>query len=278
MPRKLLCEYGPVFYRLSVAKEQLRHTLTDLLSRPSFATTQQQEPLPDVAMEFTAPLIDDLMGGVPEMQRNKAENLAIAAVKLNGLMIYPGEVFSFWRTVGDCNRANGYQEGRVMVNGRMVRGFGGGLCELASHLHNLVLRSPLQVVELHHHSDALFPDLRARVPYERGGSVLYSYLDYRFRNDTDQPVQLIFQLTKNDLKAQLRSSYPFPHRYQLLEENHHFAREGEAYYRNSRIFRLVIDKMSDKVIRRELLHINHSRVLYDPALIPRELLREQSSC
>lgn len=273
MPRKLLCEYGPLFYWMSTVKEQLRHSLSDIRNKPPFAEKIERALLPNIVMEFTAPLVDDLMGGVPEMQQNKAENLAIAAVKLDGLMIFPGETLSFWHSVGDCNAAGGYREGRVMVNGKMVRGFGGGLCELASHLHNLVLRSPLQVVELHHHSDALFPDLRERIPYERGVSVLYKYLDYRVCNNTDQPVQLKFQLTDTELHAQLRSERAFPHRYQLLEEDHHFAKEGQSYYRNSRIYRLVIAKDSGETIRKELLHNNHSRVMYDPALIAPDLLR-----
>lgn len=67
---------------------------------------------------------------------------------------------------------------------------GGGLCQLANLIHWLVLNSPLTVTEIHHHSDALFPDDQRRVPFGTGTSVFYKNVDYQFQNTTDQPVQL----------------------------------------------------------------------------------------
>lgn len=55
----------------------------------------------------------------------------------------------------------------------------------------MVLNSPLTVTELHHHTDALFPDSGRRVPFGTGTSIFYKNVDYRFRNDTDTPVQLL---------------------------------------------------------------------------------------
>ena len=69
----------------------------------------------------------------------------------------------------------------------------------------LVLHSPLEVVEFHSHSDALAPDHGERVPFSSGTSVSYNYIDYRFRNNTDQNVQLLVWCDEEKLYGELRN-------------------------------------------------------------------------
>lgn len=138
-----------------------------------------------------------------------------------------------------------------------------------------MLNSPLTVTELHHHSDALFPDERRTVPFGTGTSVFYNNVDYRFRNDTDQPVQLLVWLREDELCGELRSLRPFSCRYRLVEENSHYACLDDGYYRLSRVYKLTIDRASGRTLRRELILDNRSRVLFDPALIPPEELRRE---
>jgi vancomycin resistance protein VanW len=142
-------------------------------------------------------------------------------------------------------------------------------------IHWMVLNSPLTVTELHHHSDALFPDERRRVPFGTGTSVQYNYVDYRFCNTTDQPVQILAWIEDGELCGELRSLRPFPFLYRLVEENHHFRREGEDYYRISQVYRIVTDRETGEEKAKELILDNHSRVLYDHALIPREAIRQE---
>ena len=147
---------------------------------------------------------------------------------------------------------------------------GGGLCQMANMVHFLVLNSPLEVTELHHHTDALFPDERRRVPFGTGTSVFYNNVDYRFKNNLDQNVQILVWIENGELCGELRSEKPFKYRYKLVEENHHFAKEGDDYYRISQIYRVVIDKATGEEVRKELILNNHSRVMYDHSLIPKE--------
>lgn len=152
---------------------------------------------------------------------------------------------------------------------------GGGLCQLANLIHYLVLHSPLTVTELHHHSDALFPDDRRRVPFGTGTSIFYPHVDYRFRNDTDQPVQLRVWLEEDDLCGELRGTAPFPLRYRLREEGSGYVREGEEYYRVSQVYRITCDRTTGEEVGRELLLDNHSKVLFDPALIPADQMLQR---
>ena len=65
----------------------------------------------------------------------------------------------------------------------------------------------------------------------------------------------------------------FPWKYNLVEEGHHFQKEGEKYYRVSKIYKETIDKSSEDVIDKELVLDNHSEVMYDYNLIPKELIK-----
>ena len=145
---------------------------------------------------------------------------------------------------------------------------------MANMIHWLVLNSPLDVTELHHHTDALFPDERRRVPFGTGTSVTYNYIDYRFKNNTNQDVQILVWCENGELCGELRSEKEFPYRYKLIEENHHFKKESNGkYYRISQVYRLIIDKKTNKEIKKELILNNHSEVMYDYKLIPKEQIR-----
>ena len=166
-----------------------------------------------------------------------------------------------------------HKDGRIIKKNKLVAGVGGGLCNLGNTLHLLILHSPLEVTEFHKHSDALAPDEGPRVPFAAGTSVCYNHIDYRFRNNTDQNIQIIVWRNGEELHAELRSEREFDCNYELIEEDHHFKKEGEKFYRNSMIYRNVTDKKTGSV-RKELIHNNHSEVMFDYSLIPGELVRE----
>jgi vancomycin resistance protein VanW len=123
------------------------------------------------------------------------------------------------------------------------------------------------------------PDGRRRVPFGPGTSISYTLLDYRFRNTTSTPVQLRVWLDDTFLYGELRSTEPLTEKYKILEEDSHYARDGQGvFYRNSRVYRLVIDRKTNEELRRELILQNHSEVLYEYDLIPKDQIRESASC
>ncbi|MDD6221611.1 MAG: VanW family protein [Lachnospiraceae bacterium] len=274
MGRKLFCEISPTTYRISVRKEIMLRYLRDFFHRAKIARTHQEEELPNIVKSHSSLLLRKLAGVDMKLQENKVTNIRLACQKINGLIIQPGETFSFWRTLGPAGKKQGYQEGLVISNGKLLKGYGGGLCQMANMVHWLVLNSPLEVTELHHHTDAIFPDDRRRVPFGTGTSVFYNYIDYRFYNNTDQNVQLLVWVADGLLNGELRSERPFPCRYKLVEENSHFRKEGDKYYRISQVYRIVIDRESGRQLRKEQILDNHSEVLYDYSLIPKEQIRD----
>lgn len=273
MGRKLFCDISPTCYKISVRKEILLRNIKDSLSREKIATEISKNPLPNIVKSHTSILIRKLHGVDLKLQENKVTNIMLACNKINGIIIKPGETFSYWRTVGKITAKEGYKKGLVIGRKGFTEGYGGGLCQMANMIHWLVLNSPLEVTELHHHTDALFPDERRRVPFGSGTSIVYNNLDYRFKNNTDQNVQILVWVEDGELCGELRSEREFPCRYKLVEENHHFKKENDKYYRISQVYRIVIDRKTNDELYKELILDNHSEVMYDYDLIPKDEIR-----
>ena len=266
--RKLFCEYGPLCYRISLSKEILCKRLRDWQSGLNIARRRQTDTLPALVKGHRSPVLRHLAGVDMSLQENKGINLSLAAAAIDGVIVAPGETFSFWALVGQPTARRGFVPGLALGGGRLQTAVGGGLCQLANLIHYLVLHSPLEVTELHHHTDALFPDDRRRVPFGTGTSVFCPHLDYRFTNPTGQPVQIRVWLSEGDLCGELRAQEPFPCRYRLAEVGHCFVQEEDGWYRVSQVYRRIFDRATGIQTGEELILDNHSRVLYDPALIP----------
>ncbi|MBO6140159.1 MAG: VanW family protein [Ruminococcus sp.] len=271
--RKLFCEISPTTHMISEKKESLKKHIKDMMSKEKIARNKSRKKLRNVVSAKDSQLIKKGKGIDPVMQENKAVNINLACKKLNGLVIHPGETFSFWQSIGPTTKRRGYKDGRVLINGQLYPGIGGGLCNLANVLHNLVLLSPLDVTEFHEHSDALAPDHGERVPFSAGTSVSYYYNDYRFKNNTDMDVQLVFWCDAEELHGELRSEREFPNTYSISEEDHHFEPEGDEYYRISKIYKNTFDRQTGELVNKELVLDNHSKVLFDHSEIPKELIR-----
>ena len=271
--RLLFCEISPLAYTISQKKCIMVRHIKNLMSKEKLAKDIVKEPMPVLVSSHSSHLIKRGPGIDPLTQKNKAHNIRLACKSINGLVIHPGESFSFWVRVGDTTPRRGYKEGRVLINGVLTTGLGGGLCNLANTINRAVLLSPLTVTEFNKHSDALAPDEGERIPLSTGTSVNYNYVDYRFRNDTDRDMQLMARCDKDNLYCEIRSGEEFPEYFGISEEDHHFTKENGKYYRVSKIYRDTYDRESGKLLKHDLIVDNHSEVFFDPELIPKELLR-----
>lgn len=267
MDRKLFCQISPLTYKVSLMKEYLKIDIIDFIKNVKFSKTRNDEILPVIIKSHRSKILRKLDGVDMNLQKNKQKNLSIAGEKINHIVIMPGETFSFWKLVGKPTAKKGYLDGLSISNGNLGDGIGGGLCQLANLIHWLILHSPLEVTMLIHHSDAIFPDSDRRVPFGTGTSVFYKHVDYRFKNTTNQPVQLLIWQSEGDLCGELRSTVKFPYRYQIIEENSGYVKENEIYYRVSQIYKIKINR-DNETISKELILNNHSKVLYDYSLIP----------
>ncbi|MEG2192937.1 MAG: VanW family protein [Oscillospiraceae bacterium] len=261
--RRLFCTISPLTYQISMQKEILKRKFKDLSSSEKFAFEKQKEPLP-VRIYLHESLIRRKLGDVDmTLQENKAVNLSIAAPKIDGILIRPGQTFSFWRLVGKVSEKYGYKQGLTIANGKPDSDIGGGMCQFTNLIHYLILHSQLVITEHHHHDGVdLFPDFGRVIPFGTGTSIMYNYLDYRFKNETEHSFQLLVHTDEEYLWGELRSDVRSPFTYHIHAEDEFFSNEGGVVYRNNKIYRDTIDVRSGNKVLCELIKSNHARVLY----------------
>ncbi len=262
--RKLFCEISPTTYRISVLKCQLIRRIQDLFSPTAFAKQKSDAPLPVCICKHNS-LMRRKLGNVDlQLQEHKVVNLNLSAPSVSGVLIRPGETFSFWRLVGNCTKRKGYQEGLLIRGGEVSKGIGGGMCQFTNLIHWLVLHTPLDIVEHHHHDGMdLFPDYGRQTPFGIGTSILYNYLDYRFRNNTDQTYQLIVFTTEKYLCGEIRATRPLARKYHIKVENECFVEDDGEVFRTGDVFRECVDKATGILLEKQLIKSNYAKVMYD---------------
>lgn len=126
----------------------------------------------------------------------RIHNIALAAARINGILVKPGETFSFNDAVGDISAATGYQSAYIIKEGRTVLGDGGGVCQVSTTLFRAVLAAGLPIIERHAHAYRVHY-------YEEGGykpgldaTVYGPTYDLKFKNDT--PTSILIQ-TRTDV-------------------------------------------------------------------------------
>jgi len=264
MGRKLFCEISPLTYKISTFKCRRIRNMKNVFIRQRFSEVRQEELLPFVIYKHNSLIRRKLGNTQMELQENKAVNLALSTPKINGILIRPGEIFSFWHLVGNITAAKGYKEGVTLFKDQVKAGVGGGMCQFTNLIHWMVLHTPLTIIEHHHHDGIdLFPDYNRQVPFGTGTSILYNYLDYRFKNETDITYQLVTYVTETHLCGELRASASLPIKYHISSENECFVRENDTVYRRGQVYRICIDKSTGNELSRELIRNNNARVMYD---------------
>ncbi|WP_139491693.1 VanW family protein [Brevibacillus dissolubilis] len=115
--------------------------------------------------------------------KNRSTNIELSAQAINSYVLFPGEVFSFNKVVGQRTKERGYLPAPVIVKGELSEGVGGGICQVSSTLYNAVDRSGLKIVQRYSHSRDV-----AYVPPGRDATVSWYGPDFRFQNKYPYPV------------------------------------------------------------------------------------------
>ncbi len=118
-------------------------------------------------------------------------NLRLAASKLDGRVLLPGETFDFNEVVGPRDEASGYKVAPVIAEGELVDGIGGGTCQISGTLHGAAFFAGLEIVERHPHTR---PSSYIKMGLD--ATVVYPTITFRVRNPFAHPV-VLHQTVKN---------------------------------------------------------------------------------
>lgn len=146
-------------------------------------------------------------------QKGRTENIKLAAEKINGYILSPGDTFSFNKVVGERTREKGYQEAPVFIGNQTVSDIGGGVCQVSSTLYNLALLTNLEIIERTNHSLPV-----SYVPLGRDATVNYDTIDLKFKNNTEENLLLISEVVEDTLTVKFFGKEKLPFSIDLISE------------------------------------------------------------
>jgi vancomycin resistance protein YoaR len=130
---------------------------------------------------------------------SRSTNIRLASAAINGVIIMPGEEFSYNGVVGQRTAAKGYQEAPVYANGEVTTGIGGGICQVSTTIHNAVIRqADMELITRRNHMFAV-----NYVPYGYDATVSYGSQDYVFKNASNYPIKVMVSVNGGTLTSSI---------------------------------------------------------------------------
>lgn len=256
---KMRLKMGTLYYTL------LRNFLW-LKKRAYFTKDFSEEKLPFVHFHHETILMRHLKDVDMQFQYNKIINLRLAAKKLDGVVVHPGQIFDFWKLIGKPSARKGYVKGMVLTGGIVSPGIGGGLCQMSNLIYWMTLHTPLTVIERHHHGYDVFPDNNRTQPFGSGATCYYPYGDLMIYNGTDSDFQMSVKVGETHLTGEWRSDTQPELCYRIEERDHEMRGEyWGGFSRHNKLYRIVTD-MDGVFAREEFVAENHAMMMYSPFL------------
>jgi vancomycin resistance protein YoaR len=164
-----------------------------------------QSIYPKVDSELLGHIRSEKIGGYEtyfnKNNKERNQNIYLAAEAIHNKVLFPGEVFSFNQVVGQRTEDKGYMHAPVIINGEFVEDIGGGICQVSSTLFNAVDNAGLEVIQRYSHSREV-----SYVPPKRDATVSWNGPDLVFKNKYNQPILIQAQTLKNKLVVEIYSS------------------------------------------------------------------------
>ncbi len=239
------------------------------LGNKSFCKFRTTDKLEHAIFSHRTPILRKLKDVDMWLQYNKAENLKIAISMIDGIVIRPGETFSYWKLIGKPTKAKGYKKGMILHYGEFISGIGGGLCQLSNMIYWMILHTPLSVVERYRHSFDVFPDSNRTQPFGSGATCVYNYRDLSIENNTDESYQINLRITDDYLYGEITSDVEKYLEYEVYESEHNITHEcwGGSYVRHNEIRKKVNSPPNGGELLGDI-HVcdNHALMMYEPFL------------
>ena len=155
----------------------------------------------DTTASLQAVLFRDVLGYVETPHtnsENRNNNLRLACASINGLVLMPGDVFSYNDALGKRTTEAGYKAAGAYVDGQTVMELGGGICQVSSTLYYAALLSDLEIVTRSAHSF-----VSSYIPYGMDATVSWGGPEFRFSNNTNYPIRIEAEVSDGYVKVSI---------------------------------------------------------------------------
>ena len=152
----------------------------------------------DIGAEAFPDLLASYTTNYSSSNANRSNNIAVAASKINGTVLMPGDEFSYNGTVGQRTIASGFREAGAYLNGQVVSEVGGGICQVSSTLYNSVLRANLEVTDRTSHMFVV-----GYCPIGTDATVSWGAPDFKFKNNRNYAIRIVATTYNKNVEIQI---------------------------------------------------------------------------
>ena len=184
-PFKVFPEVKGVDFDIDKAKKFLNDNVDNTEFSIELKYTNPKTTLKNLKINLFPDELSTFFTQYDEKNKNRNTNLKLAASKIDGTIIMPGEEFSYNKIVGARSIEAGYKEAKIYQGGQVVDGLGGGICQISSTLYNAVVCANLDVTERFNHQF-----ITSYVKPGRDATVAYGSKDFKFKNNRTYPIRI----------------------------------------------------------------------------------------
>ena len=151
---------------------------TDLIYTDAEITIKDfgKEAFPDLLASFSTKYVNN---------PDRTTNLRLAAGKIDGTVVLPGEIFSYNKVVGKRTIAAGYKNAAIYQDGQVTDGLGGGICQISTTLYNAAIEAGMLIEERRNH---MFVPSYAGAG--KDATVVWGSTDFKFENRRSYPIKI----------------------------------------------------------------------------------------
>lgn len=262
MGRKRVTQRFPFLLPLREAQRKMCFYAAMRFDGRRYAERVAAGRLPFTLFEAGCALYNRSTGFPMAYQENKVFNLKLAAETLNGLLIGPGETFSFWRLVRRADRHTPYRDGLTVKDGTLTTAYGGGMCQMSNLLFWLFLHTPLTVVERSGHDVKEFPEPNSDEIKGVDATISEGWIDLKVRNDTGRVYQILVAFDDENIIGTVRADERPATLYRVTNGGVSYFREGGGIYESVEVERTEIDALTGETRCRKPLYTNRCKICY----------------
>ncbi|MDF2613063.1 MAG: vanW 1 [Clostridia bacterium] len=145
---------------------------------------------------------------------SRARNIILSTEAINGMLLAPGDTFSFNTAVGETTAEKGYEYAPVIANSRISQGLGGGICQVSTTLYNAILKAGLYPLNRQPHSQPI-----NYVPLGLDATVSWDSIDFQFQNTFEYPLYIKAYVQKDKIYIDIYSNHTLKNKsYKLKTE------------------------------------------------------------
>ncbi len=144
----------------------------------------------DLGKEAFPDLVGSYITKYNARDTDRTTNLRLAAEKINGTVVMPGEIFSYNKVVGKRTIEAGYKEAPIYQDGGVTDGLGGGICQISTTLYNAAIEANMEIEQRRNH---MFVPSYAEAG--KDATVVWGSTDFQFKNRRDYPIKIEAQVT-----------------------------------------------------------------------------------